>query len=163
MGHSNTLLAITLIALVIAIHPSYNPSYLHSENHATPIYNSLKDYHSLDGFDRRKASFGWSSTTSDNHKQSALQSHSPSTGNNPFFVELVTRDGCGFSAGMRSFLNDNHIPFKDYNQSHLSTDMRAKFGYPDHTFPLVLVNGEYVGGYSDALKDERFLSRIDNK
>jgi len=72
-------------------------------------------------------------------------------------ISIVTRDGCGFSTAIRSFLNDKKLEFSDYNITQNGHDIRNDLGMREATFPLVFVDNEYIGGYEEAIKNPKLV------
>ena len=71
-------------------------------------------------------------------------------------VKIITRDGCHYSEMMRDYLNRLGVDYTDYNISKLHHDFRNDFGLAGRTFPAVIVDGEYKGGYTDVISSGLF-------
>lgn len=72
-------------------------------------------------------------------------------------VEIITRSRCGYSNLMRDFLVRNEIPFEEYNVNLVGTDIKKERNVENSTYPAVFLNGDFIGGYTDAMNHKFFL------
>lgn len=78
-------------------------------------------------------------------------------------IKIITRDGCGWSRLMRGFLKERRVPYEDINTSYVGTEVKKDMGVEDATFPAVFLNGEYIGGYTDSIKNPKLLDFIEKE
>lgn len=75
---------------------------------------------------------------------------------------IVTRDRCGYSLAMREFLKSHHLNYKDINVSREGKSIIYKKKLQGHTYPMVFLKGEFIGGYDDGHINPKLLSYIKN-
>ena len=73
-------------------------------------------------------------------------------------IEIYTLPTCPFCQKAKDKLKDNYLDYFEYDISHdeekLRKELAKRFNIPGGraTVPQVLINGKYIGGYSE-LKD----------
>lgn len=77
-------------------------------------------------------------------------------------IFIVTRNGCGFSRAMRSFLDARNADYQEINISEEGKKVITDLNLTGKTFPMVFVKKEYIGGYSDGTLDPKLLNAIKN-
>ncbi len=80
--------------------------------------------------------------------------------NLPNDILIITRNGCAYSRAMRSYLSDNQIAYVDLNEDELGISLIPITNKPEHTYPLVYINSEYVGGFEEAAVSPEISKRI---
>ena len=77
----------------------------------------------------------------------------------PSGIQIHTRADCAPCDKMRDWLKISGIPYKEINADDVDgRDMRGMEGIPQGVdFPLVFLNGQYVGGYKDALYNPEIM------
>lgn len=81
-------------------------------------------------------------------------------------VVIYTKDPCPYCVRAITFLSNRQIPFTEVdltgNQPEMDR-MKKETGWA--TMPIILINGELVGGYTDlvALENENKLDALLNK
>lgn len=65
-------------------------------------------------------------------------------------VEIITRENCKYCTWAKELLLNNSIVYIEYKigQDITREEVRQKFSSAQ-TYPVILVNGEYIGGYTD--------------
>lgn len=60
---------------------------------------------------------------------------------------VYTIDPCPYCDGVKRLLRDLEIPFEEHRVSspEEALELKARFGW--RTFPMVILNGRFVGGY----------------
>lgn len=83
-------------------------------------------------------------------------------------VELYTKDNCGYCIAAKTLLNNSNIQFTENKLGvHFTQDtLKTKYPYAS-TFPVVVVDGFYIGGYNQLneqlLKNSSYTSNLLNE
>lgn len=72
-------------------------------------------------------------------------------------IELYTTPYCPFCVMAKKLLEKKGLKYIDHDVSN-NTDLRAKISKANNNFPtvpMIIVNGEFIGGYDDLVKADR--------
>jgi len=75
---------------------------------------------------------------------------------------VYSKPGCGFSRAAVTLLREHRVDFEEKLVDDREERERLKEEFECRTFPIVVLNGKYVGGYDDtrALVDGGRLQEI---
>ena len=88
---------------------------------------------------------------------------------------VYTKSGCGYCDNVKTLLKDvtptpqfilcdSRLKTEDSKNAFLG-EMASKIGWQHKTFPMVFLNGQFVGGYAETLQlyeRSRLVELIDN-
>lgn len=80
-------------------------------------------------------------------------------------VEIYSKNPCPYCVRAKNYFNENGIDFTEHDMTNRWEEMesiKAKYGW--RTVPLILINGELIGGYMDlmSLAEEGKLAELIN-
>lgn len=78
-------------------------------------------------------------------------------------VVIITREKCGYSKMMRSYLTNRNIDYEDINVTETGREILEELNLVGKTFPMVFLKKVYLGGYSDVINNPEFTSYIEKK
>jgi glutaredoxin 3 len=78
-------------------------------------------------------------------------------------IVMYSKDPCPYCVAAKNFLNEREIPFREIDltgQQEEIDRIKAETGW--RTVPIILINGELVGGFMDlkALEDQGKLEAL---
>lgn len=76
------------------------------------------------------------------------------------FIEVYTRPGCSYCVAAKKILAHNDLPFVEYDTARSYRRLaRMRTHAPTRTFPQVVINQQWIGGFEDLLAYD-FTQRV---
>jgi len=68
-------------------------------------------------------------------------------------VEIYSKVHCGYCTSAKNLLKNNNIPFNEQVlDTHFTRDMILEKFSTAKTYPIIVVDGFYIGGYNELVK-----------
>lgn len=65
-------------------------------------------------------------------------------------IEIYTKSNCSYCVHAKDFMKKNNIMFEEFKlDEHFNRDeLKMKYPYAT-TYPVIVIDGNYIGGFSD--------------